>query len=553
MPLVAVHPYRSKVLPPIYGNFVLGNRNSILSLVPQLTADSNQGFVLTSSSLYTANPPYWQRYFPFKQDDSGNLVGVGDPANSGFISSNGVPQFLQIQFPEKTFIERIGICVIRNDMYASSPKDMKFILDGTTTITATLADSQPLSQSNVYVVNINQALQTLKIQTVTNRTGSSNNLMYLHDVVLSGVALDRRSPNLGTLNNSLHDVTSGASSLTFGTRWRAKGKRYFEMKVTQCGGSAADRSSMVGIGTTGAARTGDGVSNASFYSLEFGRNNANLTTCRSGNAVISAPAYSLSAPPYWAGILVDFDAGTMSIITPNGDRVDNVYTGISGNTWFPVISGNGALSGTTSRGILNFGASDFHFALPAGYTAWCEADTPEAAFNPADISTNVTLSNSNRTATMSSNTNRYVHTSVRKGGKWYAEFTVTQATTGNLYIGIDASTVTSTLPNVSGIWSFRSNGGTITDGVGSGSGGQSFATGDRIMLAMDLGSGKLWIGKNGTWLGTGNPQAGTNQNMTITAGLNYRICVRTETQGDADTVTIQDTLVYPAPHGFEQF
>jgi hypothetical protein len=73
------------------------------------------------------------------------------------------------------------------------------------------------------------------------------------------------------------------------------------------------------------------------------------------------------------------------------------------------------------------------------------------------------------------------------------------------------------------------------------------------MLAMDLGNGKLWIGKNGTWLGAGNPQAGTNQNLTFTTGLNYRICVRTETQADADVVTMQNTLVYPAPHGFEHF
>ncbi len=548
--LLNVKPYKA-VSSAVYAAFAAGNRSSMLSMIPQLSADTDRGFTLSASSMW-ANAAYWQRYFPFKQDDSGNLVGVGDQAYAGFVSNSVNPQWLQIAFPEKTYVEKIGICWIRNDGYAAPAKDMRFIIDGTTTVTASMLDSSPLAQSNVYVATLNRIVQSLKIQTDSNRTGAVT-YMYVHDILVTGVALDRRSPNLGTLNNSLHDVTSGASNLTFGTRWRAKGKRYFEMKVTQCGGSAADRSSMVGIGTTGAARTSDGVSNAAFYSLEFGRNNANLTTCRSGNAVITAPAYSLSATPYWAGILVDFDAGTMSIITPNGDRVDNVYTGISGNTWFPVISGNGAPSGTTSSGILNFGASDFHFALPAGYTAWCEADTPEAAFNPADISTNVTLSNSNRTATMSSNTNRYVHTSAREGGKWYAEFTVTQATTGNLYIGIDASTVTSTLPNVSGIWSFRSNGGTITDGVGSGSGGQSFATGDRIMLAMDLGSGKLWIGKNGTWLGTGNPQAGTNQNMTITAGLNYRICVRTETQGDADTVTIQDTLVYPAPHGFEQF
>ena len=547
--LLAVMPYKA-VSSAVYAAFAKGNRSSMLSMIPQLSTDTDRGFTLSASSLWD-NAAYWQRYFPFKQDDSGDLVGVGDQANAGFLSSSANPQWLQLQFPEKTYVEKIGICWIRDDGYAAPAKDMRFIIDGTTTVTASMLDSSPLAQSNVYIATLNRTVQSLKIQTDNNRTGSGATYMYLHDVLLTGVALDRRSPNLGTLNNSLHDVTSGASSLTFGTRWRAKGKRYFEMKVTQCGGSAADRSSMVGIGTTGAARTSNGVSNASFYSLEFGRNNANLTTCRSGNAVISAPAYSLSAPPYWAGILVDFDAGTMSIITPNGDRVDNVYTGISGNTWFPVISGNGALSGTTSSGVLNFGGSAFNYAVPAGYTAWCTADEVEAAFNPSDISANVTLSNSNRTLTLSSNTNRYAHTTSRKGGKWYAEFTVTQAAAGNIYIGVDKDTVTSTLPNVADIWSFRSNGGTVTDGDYAGSGGLSFATGDRIMLAMDVGNGKLWIGKNGTWLGTGNPQAGTNQNMSFTVGFNYRMCVRTETQADADSVTIQNTLVYPAPHGFD--
>lgn len=550
--LLTVKPYKASVAGAVAGAFAQGNRNSMLSMIPQLSADTGNGFTLTSSSLWS-NPPYWQRFFPFKQDDAGVLVGVGDQAYAGFASGAINPQWLQIQFPEKTYVEAIAICWIRNDGYAAPAKDMKFIVDGTTTITASMLDASPLGQSNIYILPINRALQSLKIQTDTNRTGASTSYMYLHDVLMSGCSLDRRSPSIGTLNNSLHNVTSGASSVTFGTKWRAKGKRYFEVKVTQCGGPSNDRSSILGIGTTGAVRTGNGVTNASFYSVEIGRDNVNLITCRSANSQIAAPAYSVSTP-YYCGILVDFDAGTMGIVTPNGNRIDNVYTGISGNNWFPVISGNGAPSNPNSTVEINFGASAFNFATPSGYTAWCEPETPVAAFSAADISANVTLSNADRTMTLSgSGVNRYVHSAVRKGGKLYAEFTLTQATTGNLYIGIDSSTVTSTSPNVSGIWSFRSNGGTVTDGAYSASGGLSFATGDRVMLAMDLGNGKLWIGKNGTWLGTGNPQAGTNQNLTFTTGLNYRICVRTETQADADVVTIQNTLLYPAPHGFEHF
>jgi hypothetical protein len=550
--LLTVKPYKASVAGAVAGAFAQGNRNSMLSMIPQLSADTSNGFTLTSSSLWS-NPGYWQRFFPFKQDDAGVLVGVGDQAYAGFASGAINPQWLQIQFPEKTYVEAIAICWIRNDFYTSPSKDMKFVVDGTTTITASMLDASPLGQSIIYILPINRALQSLKIQTDTNRTGASNSYMYLHDVLMSGCSLDRRSPSIGTLNNSLHNVTSGASSVTFGTKWRAKGKRYFEVKVTQCGGSSNDRSSILGIGTTGAVRTGNGVTNASFYSVEIGRDNVNLITCRNANSQISAPAYSVSTP-YYCGILVDFDAGTMGIVTPNGNRIDNVYTDITGNNWFPVISGNGAPSNPNSTVEINFGASAFNFATPSGYTAWCEPETPVAAFSAADISANVTLSNADRTMTLSgSGVNRYVHSAVRKGGKLYAEFTLTQATTGNLYIGIDSSTVTSTSPNVSGIWSFRSNGGTVTDGAYSASGGLSFATGDRVMLAMDLGNGKLWIGKNGTWLGAGNPQAGTNQNLTFTTGLNYRICVRTETQADADVVTMQNTLVYPAPHGFEHF
>ena len=548
-PLMCVTPYKIKASQAIVaGAFLAGDRLSAVSMIPQLTANSSQGFVTSSSSLWP-NAPYWQTYYPFKQDDSGNLVGVGDQANAGFVATDALPQWIQVALPEKTYVEKIGICWIRNDGTCAPAKDMKVILDGTTTITASLSVGASIGQNVVHYLTINRAATSIKIQTDTNR---STGYMYLHDIIVTGVALDIRANN-GTLQNSLHDITVSGSQQALGTRWRAKGKRYFELKVTQCGGSSSDRSPMLGIGTTAAARTGNGVSNSSFYSIEAGRDNANLTTCRNGNAGITAPAYT-KAVPYYCGILVDFDAGTMGIITPNGDRVDNVYTGIAGNNWFPVIAANGALSNNTERGTLNFGASAFNFALPSGYTAWCEADTPVVAFNPADISANAALSNSNRTFTISgTGVNRFGHTATFKGGKLYAEFTVVQNTAGGLYIGVDKSSVSSTLPNVSGIWSFRSNGGLVNDGAYSASGGLSFTTGDRIMLAIDTGSGKLWIGKNGVWLGTGNPKAGTGQNLTFTTGFDYRICIRTETQATADSVTIESSLQYPPPYGFDQF
>ena len=51
--------------------------------------------------------------------------------------------------------------------------------------------------------------------------------------------------------------------------------------------------------------------------------------------------------------------------------------------------------------------------------------------------------------------------------------------------------------------------------------GSSFAPTDgaTIMVAMDIDTGKLWFGKNGTF--SGDPAAGTGQAHTMTASVNY--------------------------------
>ena len=62
--LLAVMPYKA-VSSAVYAAFAKGNRSSMLSMIPQLSADTDRGFTLSASSLW-ANAAYWQRYFPFK-------------------------------------------------------------------------------------------------------------------------------------------------------------------------------------------------------------------------------------------------------------------------------------------------------------------------------------------------------------------------------------------------------------------------------------------------------------------------------------------------------
>ena len=58
------------------------------------------------------------------------------------------------------------------------------------------------------------------------------------------------------------------------------------------------------------------------------------------------------------------------------------------------------------------------------------------------------------------------------------------------------------------------------NGGSSFSSGNTAATtvGDIVMIAVDMDAKKMWLGINGTWLGSGNPSTGANANWTSTSG-----------------------------------
>lgn len=57
-------------------------------------------------------------------------------------------------------------------------------------------------------------------------------------------------------------------------------------------------------------------------------------------------------------------------------------------------------------------------------------------------------------------------------------------------------------------WSYWSNGSTYTNNVQT-SGAATFGAGDIIGVAVNRTDGKLWFSKNASWLGSGNPAAGS--------------------------------------------
>jgi hypothetical protein len=111
-------------------------------------------------------------------------------------------------------------------------------------------------------------------------------------------------------------------------------------------------------------------------------------------------------------------------------------------------------------------------------------------------------------------------------GKWYWEVLVTLGT-ANAYphIGIANADVAVGTNHVNdAAWSPDGSGSIAVSGnqtgitEESGQDGVDFTTGDIIQVALDLENGKLWFGKNNTWINSGSPTGGTNNQLSISGG-----------------------------------
>ena len=107
-------------------------------------------------------------------------------------------------------------------------------------------------------------------------------------------------------------------------------------------------------------------------------------------------------------------------------------------------------------------------------------------------------------------------------GKWYWEFMSNESNLiGEHGVAPSSKSLTGTIAypgSTSGGWGFSNSSGnkvfnnTFTNITSGGS------NGDVIMTAVDMDAGKIWWGRNGTWLGSGNPASGTNQAFSGLSG-----------------------------------
>lgn len=178
------------------------------------------------------------------------------------------------------------------------------------------------------------------------------------------------------------------------------------------------------------------------------------------------------------------------------------------------------------------------------------------AWNSADFF-NVTFSNSDRTIT----TVAFVQNGGSRAtighstGKWYAEVVVSFSNSLTVYIGLcNTAADLSAAPGGANNWMIRGDGRAFVNGA-VGSLFAAMTSGDRVMIAYNTSTGKLWVGLNGTWMNSGNPAAGTGEVMTIPAGTMLHIAGRQAGSGSPISLSYtanfgHTAFTYSPPSGF---
>lgn len=169
-------------------------------------------------------------------------------------------------------------------------------------------------------------------------------------------------------------------------------------------------------------------------------------------------------------------------------------------------------------------------------------------------------------APTSGGNNSQARTGLALSGKQYCEFVVTTYPAA-LATGIGICSSPPTALYGSGAFNlghgnggcglpanfYNNNGSLTTDAA------YTFVQGDNIGVAYDSATGKLWLRRNGTWLGGGDPAAGTSPTMTISTGGTYYFYVGTYSCSISSGSYVYDikpntaVQTYSLPSGFSAY
>lgn len=258
-----------------------------------------------------------------------------------------------------------------------------------------------------------------------------------------------------------------------------------------------------------------------------------------------------SSPGYFDGYLAEtvFLDGIAAIpsdfgvFIPGGAWQPRRYTGLYGaQGWFLQYQ-NPAAPGADASGNGN------HWT-PAGLTAADQMlDTPTqvyAILSPIHRSPGMSYVPSNGGLTLVDpdiSNGRVLATTPASSGRWYWEVVPKMAVWAGL-----ASTATALPPGADATsWSYRTDSGkTYWNGIYTSLPAVFNRTTDVLNIAWDADAGRLWFGRNGVWLGGGDPVSGVNPALTGVTGTLYP-CVN----HICDVSFGQRPWAYPPPAGYQ--
>ena len=203
-------------------------------------------------------------------------------------------------------------------------------------------------------------------------------------------------------------------------------------------------------------------------------------------------------------------------------------------------------------------------SVTSGVTFDQMTDTPTlnyAVWSPIDKASTVTLSDANLKASGTS-INSLCRSSIAMplSGKWYSEF-VPDVNGLDDIIGVAtaaASTAEHVGFNAFG-WGFQPNISSVVyryngSGTGAAITGTAFSSGDVGMLAIDVDSSKIWLGRNGIWYESGNPSTGANAqftNLPTASQLFFAVTPGRSGSGEMTANFGQRAFAYTPPSGFK--
>ena len=200
-------------------------------------------------------------------------------------------------------------------------------------------------------------------------------------------------------------------------------------------------------------------------------------------------------------------------------------------------------------------SAEFTYPGPSGFTSWMGEAFD--AWNVNDKSANITLSNSDKTATSTSTSSGGVRSTTQyllgAAGKYYAEFSLVSNL--NADVGIKAAALGSINDTVSSAY-VTDTGVVAISGAGVGINIGAMTSGDVVCLALDTGAQQIWFRKNGgIWNNNASADPATGNGGVDASGLadtNYCLWMLSSgVSGDSTTLRTELTeFTYTGPSGF---